>query len=364
MYALLKAVSDASVPPASQLQVLQLYHDEQSGYEISTFPRSGLYEYFPLFGGFAPRLHNISLSGVHVDWTQGWLQSPNLVELKLARHTLDVRPDWPTFAAVLRATVPTLEKLCLDTSGPFGSHVALSWCPPFGVISLLQNLCLPPLKALTLDFGDEECTDLFTYLVGPDTTAIPTTSSMEQPRSLLRGLESLKIADLRCDEESIEQLYNELVDITSLNLSMHHLSFSFFENLYPQPPPKLEETGPCDPTVSYRVLLPRLTTLFFSNVPGDDLRRFVHECQWVGVPLRMVFVEKNTDVTFEEESWFKENLEKFDYFEGSDAKDAHDDWSVSSSYVSTYARGVWQKQYDLEGSPAYYDMVERGTESE
>lgn len=211
---------------------------------------------------------------------------------------------------------------------------------------------MPSLKALTLNFDNGDYTDLVTYLARPTTTAATTgiaaSSTKEQPRSFLGGLEFLKIAGLPCSEQSVEKMYSELVNLDALNLSMDHLSFPFFGSLHPQPTPTLEGSGPPDTTVSYRVLLPRLTTLFISNMPGYNVRRFVHERQYVGVPLRMVFVEENTDITPEEENWLKENLEKFDYFEGSDDEDVYEDDSVSSSYVSSYEWDVDDDSFESD----------------
>ncbi|KAI6007495.1 hypothetical protein EDC04DRAFT_2582764 [Pisolithus marmoratus] len=362
MYKFLRAVSDPSVPPASQLRALELYHHDESDNDISTFPEPDFSDHFTLFSGSAPRLRNLTLWGVHVDWTQGWLRSSNLVELELAYHTQDVRPDSSAFSAMLHAAAPTLEKLCLEMSGPSGEWIIepgapewsvdannpillpkliqleLGFSPPSEVIALLRKLCLPSLKALALNFDNGDYTDLVACLVGPSSTTSAVTAnslSKEQPRNLLRGLEALKIAGLPCSEESAGQMYNELVNLESLTLYMHHLPSTFFRNLYPQPSPKLEETGPRDPTVSYRTPLPRLTTLFLSDVSGHAVRRFVHERQWIGMPLRRVFVEEDTYITSEEESWLKENLEKFDYFEGSDDEDDEEYESVSSSYVSS-----------------------------
>lgn len=382
MYTFLKTLSDPSVPPASQLQVLRLYHHEEFDGHITRFPESDFCDHFTLFNGSAPRLQNVSLWGVHVDWTQSWLHSPNLVELELAYHTPDVRPDWPTFSAMLRATAPTLEKLCLESSGPSGSpyewivepdtpewnvdandpvllpkliQLELAFIPPLEVISLLRKLCMPSLKALALNFDDGDYTDLVTYLARSTTTAATTSigaiSTIEQPRSLLRGIESLKIAGLPCSEQSVEQMYSELVNLEALNLFMHHLPSPFFGNLHPQPTPTLEGSGPPDTTVSYRVLLPRLTTLFVSDVPGYRVRRFVHERQWVGVPLRMVFVEEDTYVAPEDESWLKENLEKFDYFEGSDDEDEYEEESLPSDLASMY------EEWDADD-----DWLESGSE--
>ncbi|KAI5989871.1 hypothetical protein EDC04DRAFT_2912082 [Pisolithus marmoratus] len=103
---------------------------------------------------------------------------------------------------MLRDTAPALEKLCFDMPGPSGSpskwaiepgipdcsvnanhsillpviQLALACSLPFEPLPAAE-LCLPSLKALALDFGDEDCIDLVTYLVGPATTATATATS-------------------------------------------------------------------------------------------------------------------------------------------------------------------------------------------
>lgn len=393
MYAFLKAVSDRSVPPASQLRVLQLYCKESED-SIVTFPiNSELSDHLTLFSGSAPRLQNISLCGVHVDWSQSWLRSPCLVELQLAYHLEDFRPHWPTFFAMLRATAPTLKRLSLEMSGPSVSlgdwtigpgtlewsdanssillpqliQLELAFIPPFEIIPLLGQLCMPSLKGLALKFDDRDYADLVTYLVGP--TTIPAASSSQaRPRSLLRGLESFKLAGLLCSDESIKQMYNELVNLESLNLSMRHLSFRFFEDLRPRLPQTLEDGSP-DTTVPHQVFLPRLTTLFTSGISGYDVRPLVQGRQRAGVPLRMVFVPYSVFVHSEEERWLKENLEKFDYFEESDDEYLNDHGSsISSSYRSSSLYGGWDgesapEEWGAENSFEEWDAEDDGVES-
>ncbi|KAI6099273.1 hypothetical protein EDD17DRAFT_1085033 [Pisolithus thermaeus] len=84
IYAFPKTILDPSDPSAAQLQALRLYHHEESDGDIT---RSAWCDQLTLFNGSAPRLRNVSLWGVHVDWTESRLHSPNLVELELAYHT-------------------------------------------------------------------------------------------------------------------------------------------------------------------------------------------------------------------------------------------------------------------------------------
>ncbi|KAI6099271.1 hypothetical protein EV401DRAFT_1894952 [Pisolithus croceorrhizus] len=171
-------LSDPSAPPASQLQVLRLYHHEEPDGDITTFPKSEFSDHLTLFSGCAPRLQNVSLWSVHVDWTQSCLHSPNLVELELAYHTPSVRPNWLTFSAMLRIAAPTLEKLCLGSSSPSGSpfQLQLAFSPPLEAIPMLRKICMPSRKALIINPDNGDYTDLMTYFVRPTTTTASSTN--------------------------------------------------------------------------------------------------------------------------------------------------------------------------------------------
>lgn len=70
-----------------------------------------------------PRLKDLSLRGVHVDWSS--LASilsyshVGLRTLELASHCLDVRPSFPEFHRILTASAPSLKNLVVNGSGPY-----------------------------------------------------------------------------------------------------------------------------------------------------------------------------------------------------------------------------------------------------
>ena len=66
------------------------------------------------------------------------------------------------------------------------------------------------------------------------------------------------------------------------------------------------------------VWLPSLTTLSTADVPGDQMRELVWRRKEAGVPLKAVYMDENDDVMEEDMNWLQENLEIFDFFEGSD----------------------------------------------
>ncbi|KAG0700449.1 hypothetical protein DFH29DRAFT_623394 [Suillus ampliporus] len=339
MFIFLSAVSDPSIAGAPQLEALQLYHHEDAE-SITAFAHPDLVQHFKLFGGVAPRLKSVALWGVHVDWCQEWLScGSNLLDLELAYHTDDVRPSWTQFVGILRGA-PKLETLSLCSSGPLGTPH--DWCPeggsgsygddsstgvielhsltdlvlafhlPVYVSGLLRRLAFPVLKSLTLDLDDGDFTDLVAQLAGPATTAVPVVpKDGEKKRSLLSELDTLKISALPCSDRSVELMYAELGNLKALNLSMTYLSPAFLQLLY----------HPCSVS-GHRdichVWLPSLTTLSTTDVPGHQILELVQKRKDAGVPLKAVYMEENDDVSDHDVQWLKENLETFDFFEGSD----------------------------------------------
>ncbi|OJA09333.1 hypothetical protein AZE42_05462 [Rhizopogon vesiculosus] len=330
MFVVLSAVSDPSIAGAPQLEALQLYHHEDAE-SIAAFAHPDLVQHFKLFGGIAPRLKSVALWGVHVDWCQEWLSSgSNLLDLELAYHTDDVRPSWRQFVGILRGA-PKLETLSLCSSGPLGAphdwrseggssddysgvielrsltDLVLAFHSPIYVSGLLRCLALPALKSLTLDFDDDDYTDIVAQLAGPATTAVQVLKDGEKRHSLLSGLQTLKISGLPCSDRSVELMYKELGNLKALNLSMTYLTPAFLQLLYPCPVPGRRD-----------VWLRSLTTLSTADVPGAQMLELVRQRKEAGVPLKAVYMEENDEVTQEDVQWLKENLETFDFFEGSD----------------------------------------------
>lgn len=338
MFVFLSAVSDPSIAGAPQLEALQLYHHEDAE-SLTAFAQPDLVQHFKLFGGVAPRLKSVALWGVHVDWCQEWLScGSNLLDVELAYHTDDVRPSWTQFAAILSGA-PKLETLSLCSSGPLGApndwnsagrtgshggdytgvielhsltHLVLAFHSPAYASGLLRRLAFPALKNLTLDLDDGDFTDFAVQLAGPVMTTVPVTpKDGEKRRSLLSGLESLKISGLPCADRSVELMYAELDNLKALNLAMTYLSPAFLQLLYhPSSVPSKRDV--C------RLCLPSLTTLTTADVPGHEIRELVQKRKDAGVPLKAVYMEENDEVTDQDLKWLKENVEEFDFFEASD----------------------------------------------
>ena len=324
VYEFLSAASDPSIPAASQLTTLMLeYPVTEEARQSFVYP--DMSEHFTLFRGSAPLLTTLSLWGVHVDWNQPWIASAsNLTELELAFHAEDVRPSWSQFATILRGA-PSLEELALHHSGPSGNPANWFIRPTFGspadlnapiqflrlrdltfefhseahAIELLRKFYLPALKKLTLHFDVGDFTNLVRELARSATSLSPT---QEPSRSLLNGLESLKIVKLRCRIECIRILYEQLQNVTSLNISLENLPSPFLDIL----------AEPCTFPRRANVWLPQLATLYVSGAFGNSLRYVVGQRRNAGAPLSALHL-KECEVDDEDEEWLKENVETVKY---------------------------------------------------
>ncbi|KAG6379297.1 hypothetical protein JVT61DRAFT_11752 [Boletus reticuloceps] len=323
VYEFLSAVSDPSVPPASRLTTLGIHNLENTKH-LDSFPYPSMSKHLTLFGGSAPLLTTLRLTGGHVDWDQPWIASAsNLTFLKLAYHAEDVRPSWAQFATILRGA-RSLEGLDLCFSGPSGdpqewlieptpgssadlnapiqllrvTYFDLAYDSPTRAIGLLRKFYLPALKKLSLSLHDGDYTEFVHELAGPATSLFP---NEEQPHSLLSRLESLKLESFDCSTESIKTLCGELQNLKSLELWSLTMSQSFCKIL----------CTPCTSTGRSDVWLPRLDELYVSFMSVDVLREVVQRRREAGVPLSMLRAKNPYGLNNEKEEWFKANAEMF-----------------------------------------------------
>ncbi|KIM55223.1 hypothetical protein SCLCIDRAFT_135157, partial [Scleroderma citrinum Foug A] len=306
MYTFLEAVSDPSIPPATRLEELQLG-------PLTPFSEPKFLDHFTLFGGIAPLLRTLVLVGVHIDWSQGWLQSaPNLQTLHLTFHDMDVCSSWAAFSTILRGA-PALRTFKIDHSGSYNYPGELLSClacwnlTSQQMILILRKLCTPVLKTLTLGFSLDytvDYCDFIMQLVGPATQAMP--SPIEQPCSLLKSLETLSMEGLVFNEEPdcAEMIYRELVNLKVFKLSVSPaLHWSFVELLFPRRAPAV-------------VLLPSLKKLSISGVASYYVVQLVVERRDAGVPLSAIFMKQCYGPTkFKHVVWLRDNLEEFNYRE-------------------------------------------------
>ncbi|EJF63414.1 hypothetical protein DICSQDRAFT_134848 [Dichomitus squalens LYAD-421 SS1] len=351
--ALVKLGATAGAP---LLEVLQLYHYEDTD-EHEKFKLQELREQpFVLFNGNAPRLTHVALWGVHLNWSkEGSPFLTGLTDLEFAYHARDVRPSYADFTRILRSSrdLRTLT-LCMscpagvpadwreerepedamdvDTSAPLVlsrlEDLVLAYLEPPYVLALLTRLYLPALTSLALDLEDDDFSDFLAYLASPRSLPQPPPpplslcgpgvagSASPRARSLLSNITSLKIASLRCNEAVVLEAYKQLDKVASLNLNMLYLDECWLELLLPSPTPSTSAN-----TNQNELYLPRLEALTTTGVDGARLRELVELRAARGAPIRTVLMNQDDDLDEEDEAWLAKHLDRFELFEGSDEEE-------------------------------------------
>ncbi|KDQ62425.1 hypothetical protein JAAARDRAFT_30333 [Jaapia argillacea MUCL 33604] len=322
-------------PPAPLLELLQ-FHIYDDWDDVSVFAPANLRDPFHLiFQGEAPKLTQISLWGVHISWSQSHFLS-GLTELEMAYHTEDVRPSFTEFTQILRNST-SLETLALSASGPAGSpedwysednmlpfetieiptlkNLVLAYFDPKYASGLMNTFYPPNLESLTLDFDEHDWTDFVNQLSTP---------RPGKTKSLFSTLTHLKISALACNSAAVNTMYTSLVNLKSINLNFDHMDEHFFQKLAQPVAVNLAEpnaiiivqesmAGPKTP-----MFLPNLEAITTSGIGGPDMKAFVEVRKRAGVPLKTVFMNQDDDVEEAEEAFFREQLESFEFFEGSE----------------------------------------------
>lgn len=253
-----------------------------------------------------------------------------LKDVELAYHAQDVRPSYATFKEIMNAC-PELRTLTLCLSGPSGSpnlaedhkdrwpkepimipslrDLVLCYHDCQTVISLVEHLDVPNVLSLALDYDDEDYTEFVVELMRP---------AHGRSRSLLAGLEHVKIAGLPCGPDTVDKFYAQLAGLKTLNLNAEDV---YFEKLLK--PGKTTELGS-----SVGIYCPQLHTVTLTGVDGKEIRELVEARKAAGHPLKKVFMCTEDDITSSDEKWLRKNLESLEYF------DASDDSEYADSVVS------------------------------
>ncbi|THH16977.1 hypothetical protein EW146_g3750 [Bondarzewia mesenterica] len=316
----------ATAPEASQLRQFHLYHYEDCE-DYVTFKPAHLIAPVAPFGGRAPNLTHCALWGVHVDWPRCAFLS-GLEEFELAYHAKDVRPAYDDFARILKSS-PKLTTLTLCLSGPAGDpkdwpretlempsvrNLVLSFLEPPYVSALLSRLLFPTLTALALDFDQGDFSDWIDELVRP----MP-----GHARSVLHGLESVKISGLPCSHRAIDALYGAMPNVKTLNLNCRHLDQAFFDKLFftPRPGPSIPSSSAAAAAATEErpMLLPNLQVISTTGISGEDMCALVESRKPRSI--RRVLMEAEDDVDLTSEEWLRDHVEHFSYFEGSEDED-------------------------------------------
>jgi hypothetical protein len=235
----------SELPGAPMLEQLRLYHHDVESETDETFSPAELREpRVVLFSGNTPKLAELALWGVHVDWTRTITHVRNLVDLELAYHTQDVRPSFKDFSRILKRSTGSLRTMSLCGSGPAGeSHDA--WLESFDEEEIrtaamdgdgstsVMSIHLPALRHLNVAYHTPEyAAALVNTLSMPGLTDLSLDYELEDfspyanalaRSSFLPNITSLKLQSLPCDVECIVSLLRRM----KTNLRMLNISFNF-----------------------------------------------------------------------------------------------------------------------------------------
>lgn len=338
-------VGMGNCPAAPMLEVLELYHYEEAEEAEEFTPPKFKNQDFVLFHGNAPNLQFVALWGVHLNWAESRFLS-GLLDLELAYHAPDVRPTFKEFARILRDS-PELATLSLCQTGPVGGPVdwlasitdlspddvrqdvlsstpspittlsvpslkglVLAFLEPEYATALMERLVLPNLVSLAVDFEEVDCSAFLQTLVRP---------SHVTGKSLLAGLEALKISGLPCDDTCIiADAYAAMVNLRSLNLNFGYISEAWHSLLAKEP---LAAGGSHQQQQQQVTFLPRLESLTTAGLDGPRVREVAETRKAMGLPLKSLYINEEDDVEEDDERWFEENVDDFQRFEGSDEEE-------------------------------------------
>ena len=356
-----------SCPEAPILKELELYHhgDPDDEDEVEFRSRYIIPEEdkkpqgFVLFQGNTPRLKQVVLWGVHLNWeTSTFLKGLRCLELSY--HDDDLRPSFKEFARILQDS-PNLELLTLSDSGPAGGPVewlrsvtaggtgqpnssepisteihlpsvkefVIAFAGATYASDLMQRLVFTNLTNLTLDFESEDYTEFIASLAKPH----PITQ-----KSILADLTSLFLGGVgECRKSSINEMAAALPKVTTMRLNFHHLSLDWYTALFPEAGSKP------------RINVPRLDTLFSMGLDGEQLKILLEARKAAGAPLSRLYINREDYVEEEQERWFRKEsgLKTFDFFEDSD--DEEDDLVELETDDDDDIEDEWDHDDDIFG---------------
>lgn len=389
----LEALAHRCKAGAPLLEVLQLYHYEEGDIEPTFQPAHLKEQAWVLFGNNAPRLNTVALWGVHLNWRETKFLT-GLVDFELAYHAMDVRPSYWDFLQILKNS-PALITLTLCESGPAGtpvdwlhsvlrqedeemanaasplsSHPAfssgsqdkqytsytlsttqklvLAYIPADYAIAILDRLSMPQLDSLALDFnddGDDDYAALVTRLCSP---------SPGSSKSLFSGLEALKLSGLRCRmQQPVLQAGQALQNLRQMNVNFNHVDFEWLDLLIDPTRLNLIPTDPANADAGAAVLpgtvfCPRLEIYMASGLDGVTVRELLEARKAVGRPIKELYLDQEEPLTDEDAEWVRQNVEVFDYYEGSDEDEDVFDESIDDEDEDEFDEEDFDVEWDMD----------------
>jgi hypothetical protein len=323
-YAVLRRIAD--IPSAESLETLQFYHYEDCE-DFTRFNPTSLATKFLPFRGKCPRLRQLALWGAHIDWDGALPLFKGLTELELAYHAHDVRPSFETFKSILQSATD-LNTLALCLTGPSGSLQDWGEPEPIDIpsvrtlilyhhdcryiLDLFPLLHVPNANDLKLDYDGEDFTAFAKMLCTP-----------QKPlkRSILSGLEKLKIGGLPCDRKTLEDVLGQLSNVRELTLNCSDEDIYFlFEKL--QTLRKTTDPSASGPKVTF---CPELTHIKTTGIDGKEMQKFVETRIKGGAPLKSLLMSEEDHVGDREEEWLRGHVQELDFFEPSSEEEYSDD---------------------------------------
>lgn len=363
-YALmLHVIQELQLVAAPNLEILWLsHHDDEEPGEVSC-PReiAAKYQLFQSPPG-APLLRNVTLWGVHLDWSSPFLS--NLRKLALCYHYIDVRPEPQRFFDILSSCSEALEEFTLENSGPVLDGE--DWDPYASLKIELPNLhtlkvafvsaeytrrmldimVARNVKDLTLDFTDWEAEAEWNSLIKQLCTG-----GIGSKELMFPALTSLSLLSLPAEAIHLGILLYYYRQITSLSINFNYVHDDLIDTLgnpiptigvplpllpqwattlysqvaqYQDKP--MTEDQMMDESVRRKIwVCPELQKLKVYGICGEQLRMLVAGRKEGGVPLKEVWYADTCTLKMSDRAWLKANLEAVEEFEDEDDDDDLED---------------------------------------
>ncbi|KAH9841547.1 uncharacterized protein C8Q71DRAFT_737579 [Rhodofomes roseus] len=220
---------------------------------------------------------------------------------------------------------PGLESLSLNQIGPVSIESQTSWRGGNDTI-----LCLPSLRRLTIETNDPPV-NFFECFAFPNLTRLtlcivyqesPThgeevVQDLLRPspatgRSVLSGLQSLRIAGVCCnDRATVAGVYATLTNLQTLSLDFETRGMVLSRGWYDVLTTQWESIA----NANEEPLLPQLQALKLIGLSGKDMRHLIEVRAATRRPVRQVYVYEENDLAQEDKSWIKHNVDTFEYFD-------------------------------------------------
>jgi hypothetical protein len=315
----------------------------------------------------APILRDVTLWGVHIDWSSSFLSS-HLRKLALCYHSFHIRPAPQRFFDILSACSETLQEFCLEDSGPALKNDE-EWMP-----YVSSKIELPNLHTLTVNFlPPKHAWGVFNTIVARNVKDLTLnleffdaraewnplirqlcTGGFTSKEPMFPTLTSLRVLGLSAEPFYLGILLYYYPTITSLHIDFRYTPHELLDvlgTLTPQigvPPSELPEWASAlhSRVVQYQDkpikdgqimdegvgrepwMCPDLQKLMVWGISGKRLRLLIARRQEGGVPLKEVqYTYTNTRaMRSSDRAWLKANLDVFkELVEAEDDRDLEDE---------------------------------------